>query len=199
MLRRTKKVIITLLEIFIILAIVLISVSYIYFRYYKETTFRYAKPLPNYVTEMVNSAVDSIDIANGIQVVKVDLDKNVRYVVYSYFTDPDLAKLYSKFSDSRITAEIPVFSKNDVENARVIRLMNHKVDCVPFEQTLSYKLAPDSAEFIEVVCTISIPPAYNEFKGIIAMSLNKTPSETDKEKIREVLTKLSDTIYTEVK
>lgn len=199
MLSRTRKVVTRTLEILVIAIILVVSLSYIYFRYYKETTFRYNKSLSREAVSDVNVFTDSINIANGIQIVKVDLDNNVRYVLYSYFKDPALEEIYKNFANSRITAEIPVFSKNDIENSRVIRLMNHKVDCVPLEQTISYRLAPGSSKFVKTICTISIPPAYNEFKGIIALSLSRPPNVSEKEEIEKVLNQLSERLYKEVK
>lgn len=199
MIKRIRKRVMTFLEILIIVSVILVSFSYIYFRYYKETTFRYNKPLPEEVVTMVNSAIDEIKIANGIQIVKVDLNRNVRYVRHSYFNDPNLNKLYSIYTNSRITTEITVFSGDDQENTRIIRMMNHEVDCIPYKNTLSYKLLPESSKFIEAVCTISIPPAFSEFKGIIAMSLTKIPTEEEKSSIEKILIHLSEQLYKEVK
>lgn len=199
MIRRTRRLVIRTLEVLIVFGVIIVSASYIYFRYYKETTFRYARPLSEDITSIINNSIGQEPIVNGIQVVKVDLNNNVRYVVHSYFKNSELSKIYDKFAKSRITAEIPVFSKDDVENARLIRMMNHKVDCVPFNQTLSYKLSPEAAKFVKAVCTISIPPAFNEFKGIIALSLDKLPDEKEKEHIDTLLTDLSNTVYPHVK
>lgn len=199
MIRKTKFIIIRTIEIAIILGIVLLSSSWIYFRYLKETTFRPAEPLSVQLGKEVDAGLDRVDIINGVQVVKIDLRRNVRFLIHTYWKTPELQNLYDKFSSTRITAEIPVFSTDEVQNARIIRIMNHEFDCTPFKDTLSYKLVPASAEHIAVVCSISIPPAFSEFKGIIAASLSKTPTEFEKIIVRNALIDISNSIYKEIK
>jgi hypothetical protein len=199
MIARTKKVVIRVIEILVIILMLSLATSYVYFRYFKETTFRVKEDLSPAVAKVVDNTIDRIDIINGAQIVKVDLQRNVRYIIHAQIKDPELRKLYEEFSNSRITTEIQVFSKDDVQNARIIRLMNHEFDCTPYKNTLSYQLVPESAKFVTTVCSISIPPAFNEFKGIIAVTLSREPSEYEKSVIRIALIELSNRIYEEIK
>ena len=199
MLKRTQFVLIRTLEITIIIAAILLSGSYIYFRYFRDTTFRVAEPLTSELSKIVDTSLDKSDVINGVQVVRIDLKRNVRYLIHTHWQTPELQKLYDEYSIDRITAEVPVFSKDDVQNARIIRLMNHEFDCTPFRDTLSYKLVPAAAEHIAMVCSISIPPAFSEFKGIIAMSLNRVPTDDEKAIIRNILIDISEKIYKEIK
>lgn len=199
MIHKTKIILIRFIEIAIVIGVILLSSSWIYFRYYKETTVRPAEPLSERLGKEVNTSLDHVDIINGIQVVKIDLRRNVRFIIHAYWKTPDLQRIYDEFSSTRITAEIPVFSRDEVQNARIIRIMNHEFDCTPFKDTLSYKMAPDSAEHIAVICSISIPPAFSEFKGIIAASLSRVPTEFEKMIVRNALIDISNSIYKEIK
>ena len=199
MLSRTKFILISSIEIAIILGMILLSSSWIYFRYFKETTVRSESPLSEQLRKEVNADLDRVDIINGVQVVKIDLTRNVRFLIHTYWKTSELQRLYDDFSKTRITSEIPVFSKDEVQNARIIRIMNHEFDCTPFKDTLSYKLVPESANHIAVVCSISIPPAFSEFKGIIAASLSRVPTEIEKAFVRNALMDISNNIYKEIK
>ena len=199
MLSRTKFILIRSIEIAIILGMILLSSSWIYFRYFKETTVRSESPLSEQLRKEVNADLDRVDIINGVQVVKIDLTRNVRFLIHTYWKTSELQRLYDDFSKTRITSEIPVFSKDEVQNARIIRIMNHEFDCTPFKDTLSYKLVPESANHIAVVCSISIPPAFSEFKGIIAASLSRVPTEIEKAFVRNALIDISNNIYKEIK
>jgi len=199
MIRRTKIILIRTLEIAIVVAVILVSCSYIYFRYFKETTLRPAEPLTLKLGKEVNSALDRAEVINGVQIVRVDLKRNVRYIIHAYWKTPELQKLYDNFSSTRITAEIPVFSRDEVQNARIIRIMNHEFDCTPFKDTLSYKMVPESAEHIAVVCSISIPPSFSDFKGIIAASLSRVPTDFEKNIVKNTLIDISESIYKEIK
>jgi hypothetical protein len=199
MLKRTQTILIRALEITVVIAVLLISFSYVYFRYFKETTLRPAEPLSVKLGKEINNSLDRAEVINGVQIVKVDLKRNVRYLVHTYWKIPELQKLYDNFSSTRITSEIPVFSRDEVQNARIIRIMNHEFDCTPFKDTLSYKLVPESAEHIAVVCSISIPPAFSDFKGIIAASLSRVPTDFEKNIVKNTLIDISESIYKEIK
>jgi len=199
MLKRTQTILIRALEITVVIAVLLVSFSYVYFRYFKETTLRPAEPLSVKLGKEINNSLDRAEVINGVQIVKVDLKRNVRYLVHTYWKTPELQKLYDNFSSTRITSEIPVFSRDEVQNARIIRIMNHEFDCTPFKDTLSYKLVPESAEHIAVVCSISIPPAFSDFKGIIAASLSRVPTDFEKNIVKNTLIDISESIYKEIK
>jgi len=196
---QTKNILIKFLNISLILFLVALSASWAYFRYYKETTFRVSEPLSKSMVVYVDKAMDDIGIINGVQVVKVDLRKNVRFLVHTYWKDPGLNALYANFRSTSITVEVPVFSKDDAQNARIIRLMNHEYECIPFTETLSYNLVPAAAKYVTTICSISIPPAFNEFKGILVVSLSRVPTEDEKSMIRSMLIDVSSKVHTEIK
>lgn len=196
---KTISIIVKSVEILVVISVLLLSFSYIYFRYFKETTFRPVDPLTTSLAKEVNNSLDAENLIVGAQVVRINLRKNIRYVVHTHWKIPELQKIYDKFSSDRITAQFPVFSDDDIQNARTIKLMNHEFDCVRHEDTLSYKLAPTSIEHIKVTCSISIPPAFNELKGMISVHLSKKPTSEELVIIENILIDLSEKIYMEFK
>lgn len=194
-----KRTLVRMIEVLIIVILVLVSGAWVYFRYYKETTFRTNAPLSAEVSAKINAMMDKSSIINGVQVVKVDLKRNIRYIIYFDWKTPEIKDLYEQFSKTRITSEIPVFTEDELQNMRMVRLMNHEYDCTPFKDTLSYKLVPEATNYISTICSISIPPAFGEFKGIVALSLNKIPNNDEKEIIRRILIDMSSEIYKEIK
>lgn len=199
MLKRTRLVLIRTIEVTVVIAILLVSFSYIYFRYFKETSLRPSELLTSELANEIDIALDKIDVVNGVQVVKVDLKRNVRYIIHAHWETPELQGLYDRFSRERITVEIPVFSRNDdAQNSRIIRLMNHEFDCSPFSETLIYKLVPAAASYIGVVCSISIPPAFTEFKGMVAVSLSREPTDAEKAMLKNILIDISEKIHREI-
>jgi hypothetical protein len=64
--------------------------------------------------------------------------------------------------------------------------------------TLNYKLAPQAAKNVAVTCSISIPPAFAEFRGIVSVLLSRVPTDAEKLIIKEVLTDISEKIYKEI-
>lgn len=187
--------------LFVILAIlsIVLLCSYSYFRIVKESTFRVNEPLSKELSTYVNSKIDSIPVVNGIQVVKTETKRNVRYMIHAYQTDKELKKLFTTFMQDRITLEVPLFSNNFKQNLRTVKMMNHQFECVPYVDTLSYEYVPKSAKYITTVCSISIPPAYGEFRGILAVSLKRLPTDVEEIIIKEMLIDLSDRIYSEIK
>lgn len=187
-----------LFVVLVVLSTVLL-LSYSYFRIVKESTFRVNEPLSKELASYVNSKIDSLPVANGIQVVKTETRRNVRFMIHAYQTDEELKKMFETFMQSRITMEVPLFSNNFKQNLRTVKMMNHQFECVPYVDTLSYEYVPKSAKYITTVCSISIPPAYGEFRGILAISLRSVPTDVEEMLIKEVLIDLSDRIYSEIK
>jgi len=199
MLKRTKCIVIRIIEVLLVLSAILAAGLFFYFNVYRDTIFHYPPQLTQAVATEIDLALSKVDIANGIQVMKVDLKRNAGYIIHTHWKTSELQKLFSHLDRTGITAEIPVFSKDDVQNARIVRLMNHEFDCVAFKDALSYRLVPESEHHITTVCSISIPPAFSEFKGIVAVSLSKVPTRDEREILKIMLIGMSDRIYAEIK
>lgn len=179
--------------------LILLLLFYSYFRIIKESTFRVNEQLSTELSEYVKDKVGKIPVINGIQVVRTDVKRNSRAIIYAYQIDDELRKIFSSFIRNRITMEIPLFSDNFSQNVRTIRMMDHQFECVPYVDTLTYEYVPESAKFITTACSISIPPAYGEFKGILVVTLKRTPSDLEEMIVKETLIDLSNKIYLEIK
>jgi hypothetical protein len=199
MLKRYLNILIKGLSAVVIISLIGILAAYTYFRFEKQSSVRTYQELPKESSAYINGEMYKLPIINGIQVVKVDLERNVRYIVYAHYTNPQLQDLYATFSKARITLEIPVFTLDDIQNERIVKLMNHEYNCTAYKNTLIYKFVPESSQFIKTICSISIPPAYGEFRGLLAVTLSKEPNDLEKDQVRIFLENVSNKVYPNIK
>ena len=143
--------------------------------------------------------VEKTDIIEGIIIVDVDLQRNTRHSIFVSIKDKDIQELYDKFVNGSITFEVPFFTGVDVDDQRLIRVMNHEFVCGPFKDTIVYRYAPTAANRIKVVCAISIPPSYGTFKGIVGIYLKEEPSDTQKDQIRIYIKEISEDVSRDTK
>jgi len=181
------------------LLILVLGYFFVYTKYIMETSFRVNKTLSPAFIKKVDDIVARHPNILSIQVVNVDLNKNVRYILYTSIKIPEINKLYSGFLANNITIEVPVFTGNDVHNARMIRLINHEYVCTPLKDTISYTLVPELAKYIETVCAVSIPPSYGDFIGIVGVFLKNPPTGIEKDIIRVEVKDLAESAYLDIK
>lgn len=146
----------------------------------------------------VDSIVNSNPSIVGGQVISVNLEKNTRYVVYTSIKNDDVKKLYLNFMSGRITLEVPVFTSDDAQNSRIVKIINHEFVCSPYKETITYKYAPETAKYITTVCAISIPPSYGKFKGIFGVYLSREPTDLEKDLLRILLKDTADKLDLEL-
>jgi len=171
--------------IFILLMfLIIIGNVYIYLRFFMEGSLRLKDNIPTHIQQTIDSAVDRTSNMAAVQIIKVDLRKNIRYIAYSSIKDPVIKKLYSNFVIDNITAEVPVFTKNSVQNSRMLSIINHEFTCYPFTDTVSYEMVPEMAKYIKTVCATTIPVQSGKFEGFVAVFLTKEPTDTEKDLIR---------------
>jgi len=182
--------------------IVALFIGFIYALYEKKITLN-ASPeqvlFSKSTIKQLDSAVNDHDFVVGSQIAKVDLDRNERSLLYTYIKDPVLKSMYESFVASRITISIPIFTKDDANNARMVKIINHEYVCSPYTSTITYKYMPSSTSYIATVCAVSIPPSYGNFKGIVALYLNREPTELEKDQIRILLKDVAEKLYPEFK
>ncbi len=148
----------------------------------------------------VDSVLQDNPLVVGIQIVSVDLQTNTRYIVHTSIYDKVVEDMYISFINKTITVVVPVFIKDDdVSNSRMIRIINHQFDCSPFKETISYRYVPEAAPFISTTCSISIPPSYGEFKGIIGVHLRKPPTDVEKDRMRILIKEIAERVAPELK
>jgi hypothetical protein len=189
-----KSIVFSLLLLFLIIGYV-----YIHFRFISDSSFGLKKIVPSQIQETIDSVVERTPVIVGVQVVKVDLQKNVRYILYTSIKDPAVKKVYSNFILDNITVEVPVFTKNKVQNERMLAVINHEYICYPFVDTVSYELAPAMAKYITTVCSTTIPVESGKFSGFIAVFLSREPTDTEKDLIRIESILMSQRAYEAIK
>jgi len=135
----------------------------------------------------------------GVQIVSTNLQLNTRYVVYANVYDPELAKKYNDYVSKNGIQQFPIFTKDDKSNLRIVRIINHEFVCAPFKESIIYKYIPIDDDKITTVCTISIPPDYGEFKGMVTVFMKDNPGDFEMEQIKYILNNVSQTISLEIK
>lgn len=133
-------------------------------------------------------------LIGGLQVVNVDFKKNNRSTAYFAFSDINLKTSYANFQASKI-AETPLFTDNEVNNQRIIDLINGEFICVDFKDTQAIKAFPRAGDSIPTVCSISIPPYYGRFSGYMNLYLIKKPTPDEISLIRQLSRDISLRIY----
>lgn len=149
--------------------------------------------------DYINKAMDFNPNIVAIQIAEADLRTNTRHIVFTSIRKYELKTLYNNFIDGTITKKVPVFTKDQAANERIIRILNHEFVCSSYKDTISYKFVPESGKYISTVCAMSIPPHYGEFKGIVGFFLEKEPTETEKEFLRSILREISLKVAPELK
>lgn len=134
------------------------------------------------------------NLIGGIQVVNVDFKKNNRSTAYFAFSDINLKTSFANFQASKI-AETPLFTDNEINNQRIIDLINGEFICNDFKDTQSIKAYPRAGDTIPTICAISIPPYYGRFSGYMNIYLIKKPSADEISVIRQLSRDISLRIY----
>jgi hypothetical protein len=173
----------SLIFILLLLSIIVGNV-YVYIRFFNVGSFNLKTDVPVPIQQAIDTAVARDPIIVGVQIIRVDLKKNVRYILYSSLKDPAVKKLYLGFIADNITVEVPIFTKNAVQDAIMLSIINHEFVCYPFTDTISYELVPALAPYIKTVCSTTIPVQYGNFEGFVAVFLSRVPTETEKDLIR---------------
>lgn len=188
----------TIAFIFILLCFGL-GYAYIHLRFFSNDSFRFLKPIDHSLQEIIDSTVAKNNDIVGIQVVKVDLAKNIRYIAYTSLKGQAVEKLYNTFVTNRVSREVPAFTGKDYQDSRIISIINHEFICYPFRETLSYEFIPELDKYITTVCATTIPPYSGKFEGFIAIFLKTEPSPTVKDLMRIEAIRLSKESYDFIK
>lgn len=151
--------------------------------------------ISNLTKSYFDTALDkSKDLIAGIQIVDVNFKKNTRDTTYFAFNDVDLKKAYEHFSANKIS-DVPLFTENEVNNQRLINLINGDFVCYEFHDTPAYKLYLPFPKNITYICSISIPPYYGRFSGYMNVYLTRKPENDDLTFVRQLAKDMSLRIY----
>jgi len=178
---------------------IILSYAYIHLNFLPSGSFRTKASVDKYIQDEIDSVVLRTDIIEGVQIVKVDLQKNIRYIVYSSIKNPEIQKIYSNFITDNVSIEVPVFTASNSQNIAMVSIINHEFICYPFKDTISYELIPELGKFVTTVCSTTVPVETGKFAGFVAVFLNRMPTDTEKDLIRIESTKISEQAYEAIK
>lgn len=189
-------------KLIIVALTILVPMIFLYIMFITYTTIEQPMDKRLTLSPVLKSRVKAVGDINenivAIQIVHVDLSKNVRSLRFMYIKDSRLSAFAEEYNKGRISPFYPVFTSDNINNDRITRIINHEFVCSPYEETLSAKVVPVSTSYVKVICSIGIPPSYGRFNGIVAILLKNTPSENEIAIIRSYIKKLSIDIDSEV-
>jgi hypothetical protein len=134
----------------------------------------------------------------GVQVSALDIQTNSRVIVYTHLLDSTVEKIYLSSLAKNNYGSYPIFTKDNNPNERVIRLLNHEFVCVDFQETLIFKIAPELGGHVQYICSISIPPSYGEFKGLVTLFLDTPPTDDDQLQYQALIKEISQTVSDDI-
>ena len=151
--------------------------------------------ISNLTKSYFDTALDkSKDLISGIQIIDVNFKKNTRVTSFFAFNDIDLKKAYEHFATNKVS-DVPLFTENEVNNQRLINLINGDFVCYDYHDTPAYKLYLPFPKNISYICSISIPPYYGRFSGYMNIYLTRKPENDDLVFIRQLARDMSLRIY----
>ncbi len=136
----------------------------------------------------------SSTLIGGIQVINVDFKRNIRSSSYFAISDPILKDAYQEYMLTKV-ANTPLFNDSEINNRRVIDLVNGEFICSDFTSTLAAKIYARASNSIVMICSISIPPLYGKFSGYLNIYVKRQPDNNDRDVIRQTAREISERIY----
>jgi hypothetical protein len=188
----------------IIGALVLINACLVITTYTRVSKKYTHAPVPMLSEEnkvQLNKYTDQIHNFVGLIVVSADIQSNSTQLVYMNILDPVVNSVFSDFiNDKALSDKEPLFVKHGDEiNTRIVNLINHEFVCTPFSSTVGSRFLPLLASRISVVCSISVPPSFGEFNGIINVFLSKPLTAEEVDTVRTLLKEMSHQISENLK
>jgi hypothetical protein len=146
--------------------------------------------------EEIDAVSERSELIVGIQIALADFQKNQRSMIYTNVDSEhkELKAIYAKSAMYSIT-DVPLFSGNVDDNRHLVNLINGEFICRPFSGTVTARVVPDAAEYIQFTCTNGIPASYGRFTGIIMVNLKRQPTPEEYEQIRSISRALATTIF----
>ena len=142
----------------------------------------------------IDEVVHRVPIVLGLHVVEANFIKNERSTAYIKLDDYELEKGYKNYKANKISNP-PIFSENEYNNHRIIRLINGEFVCLPMNETIAAQFGPAAQLNVGLICSISIPPVYGKFRGYLTAYVKKDYREIDLAQIKIMLLALSQEIY----
>lgn len=130
----------------------------------------------------------------AIQIINVDFKRNERYSTFFASNNATFVEEFS-INQSRKRKNLPLFTKEEAWNNRVVSIINNNFICTPFEDTLSATLYPIAGADINQVCSMSVPPFLGHFVGFINVHLYGELTKKEEEALRLTIATVSSSIY----
>lgn len=138
--------------------------------------------------------VDNTPNIAAAQIINVNFKSNTRYTTFITSNDKILLEEFYKHQQAK-TKNALLFSDNEAQNARLVKIINNNFVCEPYKNTRAVILYPKSAKNITSMCSISIPPFLGHFIGYINLHLYQEPTEQEKESLRLTFVTIATSIY----
>jgi hypothetical protein len=138
------------------------------------------------IDEALKKASASI---NTISVVRMNLERNSRRVIYFASIDPEIIRQNDEFLRTHATPDIPVFNDDAENNHRIIQYINSEFVCVPFSASQAARYLHDVQ--VATICGTAVPPIYGKFRGTVLAFVKYVPNEDQKLQLRILLRELA--------
>lgn len=145
-------------------------------------------PTPNilhvslHVKNYIARAIDRNSNLLAVQILSVDFQRNILIETYADISNPILREFYNTFINNMVL-ETPIFTEDNVNNARIIELINGDFSCILYKDSTAYKYAPQADRITKSVCAIGIPPNGLGFSGMLLLYLKTQPTKDEKEQL----------------
>lgn len=128
-----------------------------------------------------------------ISITDVDLRKNRRAIRYYYIDDPTL--ILEPNALRAIGLPQPFFDYDPKNTAQMVAILSNEFKCVPYEETINHRFAPELASRIPVACRIAMPPFVGKFVGFLTVGLERQVDASEMAIIRLEASRLAVEIY----
>jgi hypothetical protein len=145
-------------------------------------------------TRMLEESTQKMNNIVAVQVINVNFKKNSRNTAYFASGNPAVKAEFDEFQNRKIT-DTTLFNSSEINNQKIINLINGEFVCNDFKDTVGAKLMPKAQDSVATVCSISIPPFYGRFSGYLNIYLSKKPTLEEISMIKQVARDLSLRIY----
>ncbi len=155
--------------------------------------------LPINISSSTRSYLDSsLDkskfIVAGVEITSVNFRKNSRFPALFITNNKELKDAYEDFMKNKIS-ESPLFTDNEINNQKVIHLINGEFVCYDYKDSTAHRLYSSSVKSIVTVCSISIPPYYGRFTGYMNVYLTTKPQNDELIYIKQLSRDMSLRVY----
>ena len=149
--------------------------------------------------EETKQALNKLDHtgAIGIQIINVDFRKNIRTQAFFASNNDKFKKSVDDYLALMGGTGTSIFTNNEVNNKRIIDLLNGNFICTPYEDTLAPLIYQGTLAYVKYVCSVPIPPYYGKFTGYVNVYLTEKPTDTKIAAIRQSMSELSIIVYEE--